>query len=360
MSRYEERLSEDLGEIRTELRTVTEDINDALNMAIEALRKNDTDLLNEVVIGDLKINRKISHIDDICHQFVVRHLPAAGHLRFISSTLRMTIGLERAGDYAVTISRVVLQLEKKLDKSIVDDISKVAEASHNMLRDAMRAFLESDLELAQNTRLVSRRIAAAYDGLFHTLIEETPRRPRKEMAALVTIFAKLDRFSDQAKNVCDATVFSVTGEEKTQKRYRVIFIDKHNDLLSHLAECIAWKGFSNEGIFASAGWAPSKDLHPNTQPIVEKFGLELRRAQTTLLSGLNETPVEYNVVVFINPDEDLNWPEISYHTILQKWQVPTPLNSDDAGHDESVTLTVHQLTSRINDLMERLCGKRPS
>ena len=70
--------------------------------------------------------------------------------------------------------------------------------------------------------------------------------------------------------------------------------------------------------------------------------------------------MEYYVVVFLNPAEDLNWPEISYHTILQKWQVPTPLNSDDAGHDESVTLTVHQLTSRINDLMERLCGKRPS
>ena len=360
MTGYEERLSNDLGEIRTLLREVTEDINGALKLAITAIRKNDRELLHDIVLGDLEVNRKIRAIDGLCHTFVVRHLPAAGHLRFISSTLRMTIGLERAGDYAVTISRVVLQLEKGLEKSIVDEIAKIAEASHNMLSESMRAFLEEDLELAQATRATSQRISTAYANLFHELIEETPRRPRLELASLMTIFAKLDRFSDQAKNICDATVFLITGEPKEYKRYRILFLDQNNDCLSHLAECIAWKGFSDNATFASAGWAPSDSIRTETQAIVDQFGLELRRAQPTLVSGLNEVPVEYNVVVVLNEDASVELPEISYHTILQKWSVPEPIASDAEGHEESVNNTIRSLTTQINDLMEKLCGSNIS
>ena len=354
MSLYEERLSADLESIRGELRAVTNDVSNALKLAIQAIRQEDRDLLYEVVLGDLEINRKIRKIDALCHGFVARHLPAAGHLRFVSSTLRMTIGLERAGDYAVTISRVVLQLNTPLDKKIVGEIAQLAEASHNMLRDAMRAFLEGNVEMAQTTRRMGKRIAIAYDQLFQSLIEESPRRPRLELASLMTIFAKLDRFSDQSKNICEETIFAVTGEAKKPKVFRILFLDDQNDFLSHLAEGIAWKGFSKRGVFSSAGWTPSEELHPKLLPTADRFGLELRRARPSLVTGLDESPIEYHLVVTINSADSEKLHEVAYHTILQRWEVAVP----DPDSDESLDTCVRELTSHVNNLMEKLCGTR--
>ena len=66
---------------------------------------------NEVVLGDLVVNRRVRKLDSKCHAFVARHLPSAGHLRFVSSVLRLSIALERVGDYAVIIARELAQLE---------------------------------------------------------------------------------------------------------------------------------------------------------------------------------------------------------------------------------------------------------
>ena len=71
---------------------------------MHALLTRDRELAAEVILGDLPINREVRAIDALCHAFVARHLPSAGHLRFVSSVLRLNVELERIGDYAVTIA----------------------------------------------------------------------------------------------------------------------------------------------------------------------------------------------------------------------------------------------------------------
>ena len=44
---------------------------------------------NDVVLGDRRVNRKIRDIDHMCHAFIVRHAPSAGHLRYVSAVLRL-------------------------------------------------------------------------------------------------------------------------------------------------------------------------------------------------------------------------------------------------------------------------------
>ena len=55
-----------------------------------ALLTLDRDLAYATVLGDKPINREIRELDRLCHAFVARHLPSAGHLRFVSSVLRLT------------------------------------------------------------------------------------------------------------------------------------------------------------------------------------------------------------------------------------------------------------------------------
>lgn len=357
MSHYEQRLSEDLGKIRFAVDDVGKRVVSALGRAVEGMQAGDRELLYDVALDDLAVDRQIRRIDSLCHMFVARHLPAAGHLRFISSVLRLTIALERAGDYAVTISRVVLQLEHELDGDMLTKISDLAELSGGMLGDAMHAFLEGNVELARATKQIGKRIDRLYDELFLSLIEHEPRRPALQQASLLTIFAKIERFSDQAKNICEEAVFSATGELKAPRVYRILFLDERNDLISQLATAIAWKQYSEFGVYSSAGLNAAKDRHPELDAVASRFALDVSRARPRKLNGLAESPAEFHVVVAIGLDDE-ELPHVPYHTILRRWNdiaAPTESTPPEATA-ELLDRAVRELTAHIRSLMERLCG----
>jgi len=102
MNGYERRLAEDKREIRRRVVAVGERVRAAVEMSVESLLRGDRAECARVILGDLPINREVRSINKLCHAFIARHLPSAGHLRFVSAVLQMNIGLERIGDYAVT------------------------------------------------------------------------------------------------------------------------------------------------------------------------------------------------------------------------------------------------------------------
>jgi phosphate transport system protein len=359
MPHYEQRLSEDLQRIRAAIRNVAEQVSRALERSVKAMRVNDRDMLYEVALDDFEVNREIREIDALCHAFVARHLPAAGHLRFISSVLRLTIAIERAGDYAVTISRVVLQLEKPLGEEISEKIISLAELSGMMLDQAVAAFLDGNVELALSTKRTGKRVDRSYDEVFHALIDEQPRRPSMELASLLTIFGKIERFSDQAKNICDEAVFAATGKVKAPRVFRVLFLDEKNTLLSTMASAIAWKSFPEAGVYSSAGTSPGESRDDRLEVVGARYGLDFSRARRpTKLEELAEYPTEYHVVVALGlPVEDV--PHIPYHTILQHWDdLDDPTGASAEEFDEKVERVVRQLSHNIRELIERLRGEQ--
>ena len=361
MPHYEQRLSEDLQRIRAAIRDVADQVSRALERSVKAMRVNDRDMLYEVALDDFEVNRAIREIGALCHAFVARHLPAAGHLRFISSALRLTIAIERAGDYAVTISRVVLQLENPLGEEMAEKIISLAELSGLMLDQAVSAFLDGNVELALSTKRTGKRVERSYDEVFHALIDEQPRRPSIELASLLTIFSKIERYSDQAKNICDEAVFAATGKVKSPRVFRILFLDEKNTLLSTIAASVAWKSFPSSGVYSSAGTSPGEDRDERLEAIGARFGLDFSRARRpTKLEELAEYPTEYHVVVALGlPVEDV--PHIPYHTILQHWddlEDPSAVSPDE--FDASVERVVRQLTHNVRELIERLRGEQDS
>ena len=345
---YEQRLSEDLQQIRYKVQDIADRVCAALENAVAAIAADDRDALHQVVMNDYGINRDIRCIDKRCHEFVARHLPAAGHLRFISAVLRITIALERAGDYAVTISRVVLQLNRPLPEKLIDRLQPMAALSVKMLSRATQAFLTGDTTGADETKQLDYQVDKAYDDIFGILIDEGANRHPRELVSLLKIFSKVERFSDQAKNICEEAVFAATGELKAPKIFRVLFVDEKNDLISLLAEAIARKGHPEAGVYTSAGWAPAKNVDPRLTELAEGFGFDVTRARPTGVGPLDTFPTPYHLVVALNkPDKEV-LPNLPYHTILRKWQIDIPDNLDDL---------VRDLTSRINKLMEILRGK---
>ncbi|MFT5683931.1 MAG: phosphate transport system protein [Myxococcota bacterium] len=345
MKRYESRMESDLQLIRERVKWVSDAVLDAVRISVNGLRINDRDVLHDVVLDDLPINREVRSIDARCHAFVARHLPAAGPLRFISSVLRINIALERIGDYAVTIGRIGARLSEHPDAAFCSDLVELTELATGMLRQATEAFLDGGEELAQDTRRISGQVDLVHNRIFTRLTEGTPDGRFRDRVSELTILHQIERVSDQAKNICDEALFVITGRPKAPKVYRVLFLDEDNSLYSQLAAALASKAYSDAGRYFSAGIQPADALSPVLLALGEQLALDLSVVRPHALEPLRPYPAEYHVIVTIGEVSSL--PELPFQTPLQRWALP---------EGDTPEASARMLAGQVRELMELLRG----
>jgi len=355
MGHYEQRLEADKTHIRDRVAAVGERVRQAVAVSVKALLEGDHETSYAVILGDLPINREIRSIDARCHAFVARHLPSAGHLRFVSSTMRMTVALERVGDYAVTISREAVQLSAPPPESIASHIRELAVQASDMLRDAMRAFVEEDADLARETKPLAGSVHRSYDRIFRSLVAEGESRSLKDLFAMLAVFNRIERVSDQAKNICEETLFSIAGETKPPKVYQILFLDDDNTLLGPLATAIARKSFPSSGSFHTAGHAPGQARSQALDAIADELGLELEPFAPKPLPTAAEL-AKYHVIVALCPGIREHLSEIPFHTVFLAWDDAignVPRDANPAG----LTDLSRRLVPQIRELMVTLRGE---
>lgn len=354
MSHYEQRLAKDLESIRTRVRELSEQVSRALDRSVHALLTLDRAQASLTILEDLPINREVRSIDRSCHAFVARHLPSAGHLRYVSSVLRLMVAFERVGDYAVTICRETVQLSESLPTVVERDVEMLADQARKLFSQAARSFDEQSADLARGTKSMAAQQTSTSDKIFADLIREGEQggRPLKDLFALLVAFNRLERVSDQAKNICEETIFAAEGETKAPKVYRILFVDERNDGLSAMAEAIARKAFPHSGSYASAGWRPAKSLSTGLDVFLGERGCDLSGKQPEQLSVVHGELAEQHVIVALEPGVRERLSELPFHTVLLEWAPP--------GAEESLEDAYKRLAHEIAELMVLMRGEGAS
>ena len=170
MSHYEARLERDLDRIAEDLAAIATQVQEALKNAVHALLSDSREQAYATVLGDLPINRAVRSLDRFCHSFIAVHLPSAGHLRWIASTMRIGIYLERIGDYAVTICREAVQLPRPPDGILAREVELMAKESGQMLNQAILAFAEQNAAAAKATMTMAEQVERAFGTVFEELM----------------------------------------------------------------------------------------------------------------------------------------------------------------------------------------------
>jgi phosphate transport system protein len=348
-SHYEERLQKDLAWIQDLVGVVGNAIHEGIENAVRSVLTHDKDLAAATVLGDYTINRRTRELDRACHAFVARHLPSAGHLRYVSSVLRLTIGLERIGDYAATISRTVAQLSTQPPPVVARDVEMMAEHARRMLHDGLRSFQTRDVGLAQATLTSASQFAQYFDKVFTDLVTEgeAHSRPVSDLFSLMATFNRLERVIHQAKNICEETVFVVTGKIKGEKTFQILFVDAENNGPSQLAEHFTRKAFPQSGRYRSAGWKCSEEIDPAYQRFAQTVGIDLAKAWPTALPTLRDQLDDFQVVVGLGQGARESIGRMPFHTTVVVWDI------DLGASPEAV---YRELTPRVRDLLERLRG----
>ena len=349
MKHYEARLQADLNLIRDRVGALAEGVRGAVERAVQGVIARDVDAMYDVILGDGAFNRETRGIDTACHAFVARHVPAAGHLRFVSSVLRMTISIERIGDYAVTMSRVGVHLDEDLSEEVVNNLSSLADQVSQMLGVATRAFLVGDPDLAKQTKKLAKAIDVTHDRILVEALQGRTGQSMRDVARLMTVFDKLERVSDQAKNICEEVVFITTGETKVSKHYQVLFLDKDGTFMAPLAAALAGRAFPESGTYICASLNPGDAYAPLLGELSDLVSMNMPSDGPEALAPLAPSPAKYHVIVTVNLDAAAR-PRIPFHSILQKWTIDEP--QDLAGARQAV----NELSAHIQSLMEALRG----
>lgn len=350
-------MENDLAELRAEVKGMGDKVQVAVENAVRALLTGDRHLSSQTILEDGHINRDMRRINDLCHLFVARHLPAARHLRYISAVLRANISLERIGDYAVTICREQRQLHGPTTGKLAGDIQLLADESRAMLHQAVAAFEQENADLAKGTVFMAERIEHTFSYMFPDLLALSKNGDcdLKKYFAMLSALTHLERVSDQAKNICEEAIFLVTGEQKPLKVYRILFLDEHNDALGPMAEAIARKAYPGSGDYISRGLRPSERLNADMADFMNRHGYDFNGLCPQLLDLSPHDLEEFHVIVSLRGPASKYVDEVPFHTVDLEWDLPLP---PPDGSDENVDWEeiYQRLLMDTRQLMETLRG----
>lgn len=348
MSLLEKRLANDLQDIQQGILRLGRSVHKALSLAAEGLLSGNRTLSYQTMLGDHPINREVDALNLKCHRFIAKHLPSAGHLRFISSSLRIIILVERLGDYAVTISREATQLDTGLEGSFKKDLEAMTTDALAMLDKALQAYEHQDAEMARETaglaKGVDRDYVMAYSDL---LVPEGGALSRQDQFSRLVIIRQIERVSDQAKNLCEEVVFACTGETKQRRRYRLLFLDAKDDGVTHMAVAICRKYHSDRIQADSMGLHPAATIRNDVRALCESRGLDLSGLDPSGRYDDASLWANHDVLVTFDSDISAFADRVPYGVVPVRWDMPADASMD----------TLFQVVSgHVDDLVHLVRG----
>ena len=210
----------------TEIQQVKDDVlvlgsmvEKALLDSVESLRKRDIKAAEKIFEEDKEINGKRFEIESKLMVLIATQQPMARDLRILASTLEIISELERMGDYAKGIANINIRMgDAPLLKPLID-VPRMANKGVDMLHRALTAFINEDVETSKVIPVEDDEVDALYNQVYRELMTYVIADPKAIERAnwLLWVAHNLERFADRVTNICERTVFIVTGEMKEIK-----------------------------------------------------------------------------------------------------------------------------------------------
>src|SRR4051794_32277847 len=203
-----------LRSLQHEILTLGSMVATAVERAVAALKTRDATLAEMVVSDDHPIDALAFGIEERALLLIATQQPMAGDLRTISSAIAIAGELERIGDYAEGIAKIaLLSLDEPPIKPLID-IPRMADLSVAMLRRSLEAFINRDCLAAREIWSEDDAVDLLQDQVFREMLTYMIEDPSKTTRGTRLLFVShnLERIADRVTNICERTIYMVTGE----------------------------------------------------------------------------------------------------------------------------------------------------
>src|SRR5687767_10913696 len=164
---YHRHLDDELDSLRDKVLLLGGETEVALERAMYALTERDSQVAQEVLENDDKVDRLEVEVDRQCIEIIALRQPAARDLRFVISVAKMAPVLERIADHACNIARAAIDLNNEPELKSVIDLNGMSEHALKMLRAALDAFTSNDAMAAREVIKSDSAINDLYNHTFH-------------------------------------------------------------------------------------------------------------------------------------------------------------------------------------------------
>jgi len=192
-------------------------VESQIQQAVYALSLFVENVADGVIENENKVNTMEVEIDRELSTIIAKRQPTANDLRLLMAISKATANLERAGDEAAKIARMVKSMMahggfRALPSS---ELRLATEMASNLLRKSLDAFARLDTATAVTILKEDDLIDKEFDGFVRKLITYMMEDPRTISSSLDLLFVAkaLERIGDHAKNIAELIIYIVKGED---------------------------------------------------------------------------------------------------------------------------------------------------
>ena len=207
-----ERMEKLLQELREAIVEMERQVKAQLRLAVEAFITQDIEKGREAIAMDDVIDGMEEDIEKRCIDLLALQSPMASDLRFISSSLKVITDLERIGDYATDIAKILeFVYDKRPLKEVMPDIRGMCEVASKMIDTCIEAHVTGNVDPLYNLPNEDDKLDTYFRDTFEELVRlinagETAIRALHYL--LVT--RNLERVGDHACNIGERVIYSRT------------------------------------------------------------------------------------------------------------------------------------------------------
>ncbi len=178
-------------------------------IAVQSLLDRQSDLAVNAIEDDEDVDNLEKQIDNEGVAIILRFTPMASDLRQVISTMKLSGDLERISDEAVSIARRAINLNKSREMEETHLIEKIYNDVLSLYRDAVRCYLNRDLDLAYTIKPRDKQIDKAYKQLTQDLLDRMADKPARinDFFDLTLVLRSLERIGDHATNIAEDAVY---------------------------------------------------------------------------------------------------------------------------------------------------------
>lgn len=191
-------------------------VEDQIRRSVRALTERNLVLAELVIHDDDRVDDMEMQIERRCLTLLALQQPLAGDLRVVSTILKIITDLERMGDHAVDIAKVVTRLkDSPLIKPLVD-IPEMARLASSMVRLALNAYIHRSMDEAMTMIRLDDDVDHLYASVFRELLELMRDHPETIDQGTYLLFVSnyIERVADHATNIGEWVIYMITGERK--------------------------------------------------------------------------------------------------------------------------------------------------
>ena len=203
----------EIQQVKDEVLVLGSMVEQALLDSVAALKKRDVEASEKLFLEDQEINKKRFDIENKLMILIATQQPMAHDLRLLASCMEIISELERMGDYAKGIANINIRMgDAPLLKPLID-VPRMAQKGADMLHRALTAFVNEDMETAKAIPVEDDEVDALYNQVYRELMTFVIQDPTTIERAnwLLWVAHNLERFADRVTNICERTIFIVTG-----------------------------------------------------------------------------------------------------------------------------------------------------